>query len=304
MNAPIIIQADTIPDAMRQERRWVVWRLVQRHGKRTKVPYQAAAPSVEAKSTDPKTWGDFDHALTTHLLGKAEGIGFVLGAGWVGFDQDHTLDLVHLRVLNTYTEWSPSGRGAHAIARGTKPGGRCRTGQFEPYGDGRYFTVTGHHIDGFPTTVEERTPEIAALYAHLFGDDDHEPVQADAEPPIAVGSVDDDELLIQMAGADNGDKFLRLWRGQWAGMYPSQSEADSALACMFAFWTGGDAERMDRLFRRSALIRAKWDARRGDRTYGARVIANALRVASLPTRPRTSALPYSAVSGLQGLRGL
>lgn len=299
-----IIEPDAIPETMKQERRWVGWRYTLRHGKRTKVPYRATAPQVEAKSTDPATWGTFDDALSAYAGGQVDGIGFVLGGGWVGYDQDNTLDLVHLRVLNTYTELSPSGRGAHAIAWGTKPGTRCRTGQFELYGDGRYFTVTGHHIDGFPTTVEERTPEIAALYAHLFGDDEHEPAEPDAEPQAAIGSADDDELLIQMAGADNGDKFLRLWRGQWAGMYPSQSEADSALACMLAFWTGGDTVRMDRLFRQSGLYRSKWDARRGDRTYGARVIGNALRVATLPTQPRSSPLSHSAVIGLQGLRGL
>src|SRR4026209_123029 len=52
--------------------------------------------------------------------------------------------------------------------RGTKPDGRCRVGPYELYDHGRYFTVTGQDIPGTPTTVEERTAEIAALHARLF----------------------------------------------------------------------------------------------------------------------------------------
>ena len=227
---------------MKQERRWVVWKLALRQGKLTKVPYRAAAPTMEAKSTDPSTWGNFEDAVAAYRQGKADGIGFVLGDGWVGFDQDGTLDLDHLRTLNTYAERSPSGRGAHAIARGTKPGTRCRTGHFELYADGRYFTVTGHRMEGFPATVEERTPEIAALYSRLFGDEpEPQKPEVDAEPRRAIGSADDADLIVDMAGANNGEKVSRLWRGQWAGIYPSQSEADAALACILAFWSGHEA---------------------------------------------------------------
>lgn len=314
MSTLLSVQPDAIPEAMRLERRWVVWRLVPRHSKLTKVPYRAADCKLEAKSTDPATWADFDEAMCTYLLRQMDGIGFVLGDGWVGFDQDDTLDLEYLRVLNTYTERSPSGRGAHAIARGSKPGTRCRTGAFELYAEGRYFTVTGHRIEGFPATAEERTPEIAVLYSRLFGADEHEPPEPNAEPREAIGSEDDEELLIQMAGADNGDKFVRLWYGDptlWEKnhpnrLYPSHSEADSALLCMLAFWTGGDRERMDRLFRRSGLYReGRWGARRGNSTWGAQMIENALRVPTIPSpRGAVTSRLHGLSSGLQGLRGL
>src|SRR5216683_1963257 len=35
-----------IPADMREARRWVVWNLETRHGKPTKVPYQAVCPSI------------------------------------------------------------------------------------------------------------------------------------------------------------------------------------------------------------------------------------------------------------------
>jgi len=47
-------------------------------------------------------------------------------------------------------------------------------------------------------------------------------------------------------------------RGMSAGDvlgYPSPSEADLALVSLLAFWTGGDAVRIDALFRSSGLMR-------------------------------------------------
>jgi primase-polymerase (primpol)-like protein len=45
-----------------------------------------------------------------------------------------------------------------------------------------------------------------------------------------------------------------------------------------AFWTGGDAARMDRLFRQSGLMRAKWDEVHfaDGATYGEQTIERAL----------------------------
>ena len=58
--------------------------------------------------------------------------------------------------------------------------------------------------------------------------------------------------------------------------YPSASEADLGLCKILAFWTGNDAERIDRLFRRSGLMRNKWDEYRGAQTYGEMSIAKAI----------------------------
>jgi hypothetical protein len=62
--------------------------------------------------------------------------------------------------------------------------------------------------------------------------------------------------------------------------YLSQSEADSALCSMLAFYTGPRPERIDRLFRQSRLHRDKWDEMRGSETYGARTIAQVIAAKS------------------------
>jgi primase/DNA polymerase family protein/DNA primase RepB-like protein len=94
--------------------------------------------------------------------------------------------------------------------------------------------------------------------------------------PAQPVEADDRTLLDRMLHASNGAKIQALWDGDWKGAgYPSQSEADSALAFHLAFYCGRDASRVDRLFRQSALFRDKWDTRRGDSTYGADTIAQA-----------------------------
>ena len=44
---------------------------------------------------------------------------------------------------------------------------------------------------------------------------------------------------------------------------------------MLAFWTT-NPDQIDRLFRTTGLLRAKWDEQRGTATYGQRTIAEAL----------------------------
>lgn len=59
--------------------------------------------------------------------------------------------------LDSYTEFSPSGRGLHVLARAELPPGGRRKGRVEMYDRGRFFTVTGRHLPGTPRGIEERT---------------------------------------------------------------------------------------------------------------------------------------------------
>src|SRR5262249_43469545 len=155
-----------------------------------------------------------------------------------------------IRELDSYTEISPSGRGAHVITKGELPDGR-RQIQFD--GDhhgvglydaarGRYLTMTGSRISG-DGTIPERTAELQRIYARLFPT---EKPKSKADAPI-----NDDDLIARARRANDSGKFCRLWDGQWQEEYASQSEADLALCRKLAFWTNCDARRIDSLFRRS-----------------------------------------------------
>lgn len=276
------IAVAAIPDELKDRAQWVLWRYEHRPGqhKPTKIPYNARQPQRRADATNPSTWSPFALALARYEERACDGIGFVFseddpytGIDFDGFDPNDVPPWTYeqLRSLNSYTELSPSRRGTHTIVRGQVPGPRRRKGGVEMYDRARYFTFTGWHIEGLPVIIEERAGELATLYAEVFGSDDvHNVRKRDTSNPLP------DTLLEKALAARNGDKFERLfYRGDKTG-YASASEADQALANLLVFWCGGDALLADDYFRQSALMRSKWDERRGAKTYGARTIDNAL----------------------------
>ena len=107
------------------------------------------------------------------------------------------------------------------------------------------------------------------------------PDDLSAVEPAHTVRLSDDELVEKAHNATNGEKFERLWTGDTSD-YDSRSKADLALCCQLAFWTAGDPDWIDRLFRESELMRGEWDEQAqpdGDtdgRTYGEETIANAL----------------------------
>jgi putative DNA primase/helicase len=270
---------DAIPVELRERAQWVVWRLEQRDGKTTKVPYRADGAG-KASSTKPDTWATFEAAVAAVDGFSASGIGFVFSPDdpYVGVDLDDGLSEADrgaiMVALDSYAETSVSGRGVHVIVRASlNSHGRNRQGPFEVYEDGRYFVVTGAHVRGTPTTIELRQTELEQVLERFLP----------ATPPVpqheretVPADLDDRALLDKAMGAKNGADFQDLYNGAWEGRYPSQSEADRSLAGRLAFWTGRDPERIDRLFRSSGLYRAKWDDPRGSSTYGAGTIAKAI----------------------------
>lgn len=145
--------------------------------------------------------------------------------------------------------------------------------------------MTGAHLEGTPTTIEPRQAELEALHAEIFGKPSAEPKQAQDRSTKAApgcrGELSDDELIDKICKSKNGNKFNDLWRGdidqlKFQRGFPSASEADLALCSILAFWTGKDPTQMDRIFRRSGLMREKWDSLRGDRSYGEITIGTAI----------------------------
>ena len=63
--------------------------------------------------------------------------------------------------LDSYTEHSVSGTGAHVIVRADLNGHpRKRKGPLEIYSEARYFVMTGKHMVGCPAAIESRQPEL------------------------------------------------------------------------------------------------------------------------------------------------
>ena len=291
------VQTDTIPEALTNREQWICWRTQERDGKPTKVPIVPGTGEY-ASATDPETWRPFDDALEYLEQGDAAGIGFVFSEDdpFVGIDLDDCRDPETgapsegareiIVELDSFTEVSPSGTGYHVIIRGSIPGDRSRRGSVEMYETARFFTVTGDHVDATPARVSERSDALETVYDEYIAETESREENEAGTQPVSKSkstesnqevTLEDEELLERARNASNGEKFDRLWRGSTAG-YESQSEADMALCCLLAFWTGGDAARVDRLFRQSGLIRDKWDETHyaDGSTYGEKTVERAI----------------------------
>ena len=54
------LRINNIPNALRERSQWIVWRLIDRDGKQTKVPFHPSG--LAAKTDDPETWVSFEEA--------------------------------------------------------------------------------------------------------------------------------------------------------------------------------------------------------------------------------------------------
>lgn len=276
------------------------WRRVERDGRATKMPVDARSGRM-AKSTDPATWATLGEAAAAVRRLGCDGVGFVFGPdrSFTGLDLDHVmrdgaLDEEYRWVVKeaaTYTEVSPSGDGLHLIFMGPKPEGasRCRRGNVEMYDHDRFFTVTGDVFEG-SSSLGSNPEVVERAYRTWIEPEPAAGARTPAPVPDAGARGDDtdEELIERMRASRSGAAIGSLMAGDTSAQGGDHSAADMALCSHLAFWCAGDAERMDRIFRRSGLMRDKWDSRRGSTTYGAQTIERAISQAGDFYRPRAA----------------
>ncbi len=323
---------ESIPDELKARDQWVCWREEPRLNedgtpsldndgvpKLTKPPRDPRT-GRHAEVDEPATWVSYTEALMAYDAGEYDGIGYVMTADdpYVGVDLDHCRDLVTgdvalwaqiiIDALDTYTEISPSGEGLRLFARAALPvAGRSRGGQgddgrgkIEMYAAGHYLTVTGHRDGDTASGIEDREDALRDLYATIFGE--LPPTPELPATPVAVLTpscveLGDEELIERARRAADGVKFSALFdHGDRTSYGGDASAADMALCGLLAFWTCKDAGQMNRVFRRSGLMRAKWDEKHAadGSTYGEltvrRAISGCTRIYELtktPTRTHT-----------------
>jgi hypothetical protein len=249
--------AGQIPDELKNQKSWVGFVLKPNGQRIDKVPMNVLT-GTPARTNDPATWTDFTSALNGAVERGFDGIGFVFTPPFIGIDLDHCVKdgviapyaLGILKALNSYSEYSPSGTGIHIICKGLIPKAtKISSIGLEIYTKGRFFTFTGNRLSEYPAEVVNRTVEIQALQS---------------------GYSKSADILKAINKSKDAERFNKLFSGNWAGDYPSQSEADLALCNKLAFWCKRNLAHMDALFRQSGLMRSKWDERHfGDgKTYG------------------------------------
>lgn len=295
-----------LPEEVKQSGRFCCWRLEERGGRGTKIPYNPVT-GQRARSNDPGSFAAFDVTMMEAERGHYSGIGIGMFNGICAIDLDDCVTdsgyytemaAEIIERMHSYTETSPSGNGVHILFRAD--GFRYDVSRYyimnhprgiEVYVSGatsKYVTVTGERVNDYP--FGERSAELKeVLERYMLRSSENSRPMGEQNPGRngvngrntpngrnAGAPLTDDRLLEKASSCRNGESFRRLWQGDCSG-YPSQSEADMALCRALAFWTGRDAQQMDRLFRRSGLMREKWDRPQCGSTYGAITIANAIK---------------------------
>lgn len=279
-----------IPQELKQNASFCVWKLEKRNGKPTKVPYNPKNGQM-AKTNEPGTFSDFGTVMKAYAMGGYDGIGFRVSEGIGAIDIDHciredgSLNDVAASVLgyfaNTYFERSPSGTGLRGFFRLDPSFAYDKTVYYinhreyglEVYLPGatnRFVTVTG---DVYRTGAITRDDNALASVLDTFMKRKNQVTNSHIEP---CSYLTDEQVIAHATKSESGEKFASLYAGEWEELYNSQSDADMALVSMLAFWCGNVEEQIDRIFRTSGLMREKWDRQTGDATYGQITIRNAV----------------------------
>ena len=308
--------AANIPASLQKQGRFCLWRYEQNKGRWTKVPYQPKAPQYRAASTDAAHFTSLQAAMNARQ--GFDGVGLGIFGDIAAIDIDHCIsetgELSQLaqtviEEMDTYTEYSPSGKGIRIIfkAAGVKydkdayyinnqdakdPREKWPVKQgLEIYIAGvtsKYVTITGNAIK--PVEVAERSAEVKQILDRYM----KKPAAARPAPAPAASVVDisDRDLLETASRARNGAQFRRLYFDGDIGGYASHSEADQALFNLLAFYTAGDAARMIQLFKASALYRPD---KSGGEKYLERTAAKAVKDCAIFYSPQTKAEAASVI---------
>lgn len=289
---------DNIPEAMQEDKRWILWELTpDKAGNMTKTPYRAADHKNRGGVHEQQHWADFQTAVNAAKFYNC-GIGYDLGGynninsptcGVIVLDLDHVLDPTTKEIifpaakeffdvakdLGAYIEISQSGEGLHIFGIGSKIGDKCKayfteakgkgTPGIECYDSSRFIAMTGNLYPGIEKN--EDLVDIQTLvdkteeFVRQYHNTNTDPATTPGKKRLPPVDLTDPDILEKAAQSKNGAKFTALYYNGDVSGYPSQSEADLALCELLAFWTNGDPGRIENLFSGSALARGKWNQR-------------------------------------------
>jgi replicative DNA helicase len=303
-----LLNVDGIPPALRALPQWTLWAFTDNGSDENGKPKKPGKVPLTCKGTlaqsnNPATWATFDAVVAALRAGvkpaasaKARadgkpifddvgGVAFVFTkeSGIVGVDLDKCRHPVTGEIapwacddvadLSSWTEVSPTGTGLHVFVRGKIPGDKgIASKKREMYAQGRFFAMTGRHVEGTPLhVVDVDDGTLAALAARIEGDKREEKAKAKNKPPPKSGSpivdlnardvggtgrADFDEAVAEVASAAPSTRnntlnecAYRIGRMVAAGIV-TEGEAFSRLAAAVAPWgsLSKDAACIERAF--------------------------------------------------------
>jgi P4 family phage/plasmid primase-like protien len=309
----------SIPAELAGREQWVVWtrEYDEGRGSWTKVP-RSPRTGRRCSPTDPANWADLDTALSAADGFGCSGVGFSLAGdrSITCIDLDHVLHGGEVEEefrwivdgAGSYAEVSPSGDGLHVWFLGPKPEGADRVRgprgtsgeQVEMYDHDRYITVTGNRYGGTREVSPDRSGVLGRVYDRYLAPSPSQTARGAGGAGLATG---EGVILSRIMRSEQGGKFAALFYDGDTGAYGGDaSRADAALCAILAFWCDRDPAAVDSLFRRSALMRDKWDRKTGGTTYGAMTVSKACEI--VPEKaPRNDAAGVGAPGASAGEPG-
>lgn len=252
-------------ETLKSQKQWVNWN----YKGNTKIPISVLGKSTGTNTEYKNTWGTYEQAQNNK---NASGIGLILTNGICGIDIDKrdlndTMTQDIFNIMDTYTEYSPSGNGFHILFTVDieklpqnlleKYYQKNAHNHIECYISGltnRFFTYTENVIIDKP--INERTEQLLVFlekYMLRNTPTTQNPQNQDLEN--SCNSITDIIMSSKQAG-----KFLRLYfDGDIREYNGDESSADMALCNILAFYCGEDFELIDTLFSKSKLYRPKWN---------------------------------------------
>ncbi|HJF29621.1 MAG TPA: hypothetical protein K8V41_02515 [Ligilactobacillus saerimneri] len=294
----------TIPNEMKEVNRWCIYVLGQGQGhKRTKIPY-SPIDRHKISTTKPEEWASYETALNAYNNATRPqdcGLGFLLGDGWGCLDIDNiapdglnSQDIENPAVYKAldltgwgYSEISQSGTGIHCFFKleDEPPKHHSKNKEAEIYTGSRFIAMTGNKIqpDQPPRTSFLDLDQFKLLLDAYGLKTISKAEQAMNNPANVFKDLPpkhpDSQVIRQALASKNGQRVAMLF---FDGIHPDpkvnqdHSAKDLSLCNDLALFSNGNASQIDRLFRRSALYRPKWDKRRGALTYGRLTINKAI----------------------------
>jgi len=154
-----------IPNELKELKQWIIWKKVNDRDKQPHSP-----KTLQMKEWNLKeSWVNFKDAINICKKNKFTGIGFVFSFPYVGIDLDNCIEDDGMmnelarditNKIDTFTEYSKSGKGLHLYCKVTEPVEALKTKTVEVYGEGRFFVVTGKELDINQDEVTEQTANI------------------------------------------------------------------------------------------------------------------------------------------------
>ncbi len=186
------IAAENIPSKLRNLDQWVNWAGIWGEDKEKFSKPPMTAGGGNASSTNEKTWTTLEKSLRAlgrkgvyvdnsgnkhHVTLDGVGLAGLERTPYTGIDLDHCLGAETGEInpavrkivddFDSYTEITPSGDGLRiwieAEKHSTWTANKTTRPEIEVYTRGRFFTVTGQHLEGTPRTIEARQEALNAF---------------------------------------------------------------------------------------------------------------------------------------------